>query len=717
MIMFYIVHDYKPSSIVQLIVVVLEDNGFYTYYWGRAMRTIYDMPPQVYVAMQPVEEAVEFDLKIWLTVAEILIIPFFFTFVFVSISVLNRSKIKLSVDILRTLLSFVPTALFQPLCMMILNSIMCSATNWCGVQVVSFYAIYGSVLLVLLVGIASISMSKFFDANPTHRNLHGFAHGRVSSIYYKVKFVAAAAYTFSHTALWIKALTAFLAPTIMLVVTLHFMPNYNLLYNRLRAGFYGGHAFSGLLSLVSWYIYTINGNQQLPIYVFYSMHLTWITGFVAMFWFAEHQYYSTQAKCHKALVRKLEAEANPVPDDQQTSEDHEANKYVFESWEQVEITARMFISYMTERRQHVEFQDLEEIHKIFKRGLVEFPEHPQLLMSYATYIYYLESHTQEATRYLRKLALLNPPAAIKFQLFCFKQSSAQVQEVDELGDGVRLDVTTYAEFRKIDFMARQQHSICESALHELWSVMMRKHVNMEQQLADIEAISIKLYAASNKADRYYSQLVGRFPKSVNYLRLYSKFAYEVMGDTNKGNALTTRAKLLERDRGSHERLYTPMTQPKKLSFSHPAAQPSRQGGAPLQSVVVDSGRDKGGKSGEGGDNDNEDDGDEAEFTVMSIDEGMNVQAQSNSNLEPRIGTRKRSLGDGLDAKSGTSRSSSEQAMSTMRDSLRSKLRGELNVLRISAILITLILIAIYCVMYGEFYYHVQKIASGLDARI
>eukprot|EP00842_Homolaphlyctis_polyrhiza_P001585 jgi/Hompol1/2427/HPOL_002914-RA len=481
------------------------------------------------------------------------------------------------------------------------------------------------------------------------------------------------------------------SPAIMFATVYYYMPFYNFFINRLRGAIYGAHTFTGASIALAWYGYTVNGNQQLSSVVVLVNLIAWCLGFVLGYWWIGAHYEHTQTSCYREVLRKIEV-ANTHTEQPCLSSDHETNKLVFSCPAHVEITARGFTTYLSERRKKIEECDMDEIHKIFRRGIYEFPDDASVRLAYATYIFHLERDGGfDASKHFQKVAMLNPSASIQFQLYYFRQLSMHVLDTRTLDDdGGQLDIATFAEFRKIDQLARLNHCLAETALQELWQLLLNKRSSETEKLVDIERVSMTLYNTAFKADKFYVQLVTRFPKSKNYLRMYSKFSYEIMGDTNKGNALSTRAKILERTSGDND--YEFDRRPSKTTTSNREQTSASRSKALLESP-------SGSKS-------------QLLAKLASKNKAAGKQRDLTSPNQKR-----RSIGSAHeDSKSATSRSSSEQATSDMRLVLHTKLRAEIQALRISAIMITLLFLAVFIVMYFVIDGRLQETQQGLDIR-
>nr|KAJ3421651.1 hypothetical protein HK105_002808 [Polyrhizophydium stewartii] len=632
-LLFFMIHGNNGDVRVDLLAVILEDAQLLLFLVSRTADVVYAVPGVL---------SSSFDLRYDSSDLDSFTFPFLVSAIGVFLMVLNVAIVADGVrGQHRFIWAIASLRLLASLTILRIFFSVFYCINGYGAQTCSFtstpYMIIMSAICLLLYIPMSWAISvNFFDTNPTHKGPTNVVHGRSVSAYALCKILLTATWIVLPNKLtWVKMIVVWLVPMVMFIMINTYFPYYSLAINQIRAGIYASIGSVALIAACASIGNSFYSLDRIPVWLFAVI---------------SHSHSKSRDK-------------------------HEDNVLVFNNWTEVEITARIFTSHLTFRKRYISKPDLEKVYKIFKRGLKEFPDHPQVRLSYATYLYYLNSSQSDFIKQLRRVASSNASYGIRFQVFFLNQTTAQVcnqdKEADQLGSNVKLDVTGYAEFRKIDRLARVNHKQAEECYRTIWVTLMTDRTNAEKIYEQMQLLSFTLNRLVVSTDNCYSSLLAK---------LYAKFCFDILGDTFKGNALSRRAADLEKEEeGSNRQLNS-------------SANGRRQMGT---IEFMDQ---------------NESD---EEGSFDSLEAGRASEGSQGSQQKPPEdgqGLRRRKIGtrDEDESRSAASHPGTDQAMALLRSKLRMRCETDIQSLRRSAILIGVFVLVLVSSSIGVMCFFLNK---------
>ncbi|KAJ3332854.1 hypothetical protein HDU76_012847 [Blyttiomyces sp. JEL0837] len=94
---------------------------------------------------------------------------------------------------------------------------------------------------------------------------------------------------------------------------------------------------------------------------------------------------------------------------------------------------------------------------------------------------------------------------VNFIAYFYEQIGRKTKEADFLGLGARLDVADFAEYQKIDKVAKINHYLAIQELRNMWKIMEEGDYRLE----DLSAVAIKLNVHAKKAQDSYVKLLNK----------------------------------------------------------------------------------------------------------------------------------------------------------------------------------------------------------------
>ncbi|KAJ3118116.1 hypothetical protein HK098_006031 [Nowakowskiella sp. JEL0407] len=385
------------------------------------------------------------------------------------------------------------------------------------------------ILIGLFIPVSVILTGAFFDMNPTGKTPLNRVNGRVSLYYALLKTaVMITIHLLPESFRNVKIIASTLVALIMSFLMIFYQPYYNPRINQLRAGVYFGCTTVGITACLM-LIIPATELGYIPFIVMASLFLPGCligAGITA-----------TIAQRTEVLCRKIEQKLMNSDSEENISEE----VFVFKYPHQVEMTARFIAKKMGGRKIKFNKQELPELRRIFKRGIQEFPDNAMIRLSYAAYLFYLTKEKTETIKIILKASSLNPSLDVSFLISTMNRVANQSEQSAQLGFEGNLDISSFSEYRKIAESAQENFSNAIAVNLEFW-----KHLHSQNyKLEEIELISKLLYKFTKKADQDFNLLVTRFPNSKVLLRLYARFCFEVVNDSNKGQFYLDQADMIE----------------------------------------------------------------------------------------------------------------------------------------------------------------------------
>ncbi|KAJ3285082.1 hypothetical protein HDU79_007598 [Rhizoclosmatium sp. JEL0117] len=267
----------------------------------------------------------------------------------------------------------------------------------------------------------------------------------------------------------------------MFGVVLFYFPYYNPNVNFMRGGFFFGTTLVGFVATYAAIAHAVTGVQQNQTIIYimagvYSFGLA--TGFKVSA--VVYNYIQNEVQCRLVQVQDeviLKGEPIMKPD-----------TLVFAYWTHVEIAARIATIHMDKRRQRVDETTIPHLIMIFKRGMEEFPDQSFLKLSYALYMFHMKALNRDARSRLSKLDQSKVP-----------------WDADFLGPGIKLDITSYAEYQKTDKDAKLNHYLAVQEMRSLWELLSDK----QYTVVELAAIANRFSMYSQKAQESYLKLISK----------------------------------------------------------------------------------------------------------------------------------------------------------------------------------------------------------------
>ncbi|KAJ3080143.1 hypothetical protein HDU99_009150, partial [Rhizoclosmatium hyalinum] len=551
-VMFFMVHGNSSWPAFEYGSMLIEDLQLVTFFISPDLMDAYTIPYNLAYSQMEYQTMDLNQFNIWFILCVCAVFVLILNIIWVAYGFLSgQHKFIWPIWTLRFSAMVLPTVLYLPILEIIVNPITCNrildtevhhsrrsdifALEYipCNSPLRLPQLIVAVIALVVYIPTCISFAAVFFDTKPTCKEPSNRVHGRLDIIYACVKTCLIFVYKFlPHQQDLARVVSATLGCVIMFLTTVTYFPYYNPFINQMRAGLFFGASVVGVVGTIATAIHAATGVQGSILYIYImagGYPLGILMGFVI------------SGLILKSIERGVRRRLKKLQSGEGVDDFSQPELLVFHSWVQVEIAARFSTVHMDHRRQRINFAVIPEVQAIFKRGIEEFPDQPLLRLSYALYMFHLKSMTRDATHQLSKIDQLNPPLDVKFQIYYTNQIATTVKETDFLGEGVKLDITSYAEYQKTDKDAKLNHFLAVQDMRAMWELLLDKSYSLEE----LSAVSNRLYANAQKAEAAYLKLISKFPKSKTTLRFFARFCFDVKNDPIRGSALIEKANDLE----------------------------------------------------------------------------------------------------------------------------------------------------------------------------
>ncbi|KAJ3413868.1 hypothetical protein HDV05_007389 [Chytridiales sp. JEL 0842] len=517
-VLFYMAHGNEFPDVLDYISMITEDLQMFAFFLSNEIGELYKLPdglPQIVNVDFGVMSITQFQLIMYLSVGAVFAMLLNVAVVAKGF-IAGQQKYIWPIRTLRFMATLLPTVAFNPIYEALSSVLTCN--------------------LIMPVGTPAIAAvtGVYFQTDPTRKGPSHKIHGRVDVLYLLIKTGLISLYKFLALEYYIiKIVAAVFSCLAMYLLMLYYMPYFNLRINQLRSAIYLSAAAVGLVALCSSIAFSstgvVRGWETVGV-----MSPFILLGFAVGWWHCGYVY----RRIIETTERNLEVWEQTAADENQENE-----KLVFWCWPHVEIAARKLTEHMDDRHRNFNKAKSRDLKRLFSRGLQEFPEEPNIRMSYAFYLHYLRISDADALRQVAKTKALEPPLDIEFRIYYVHQISNQSHEADFLGLGTKLDVASYAEFQKLDRTAKINHYLAIQEIRSMWKLVTDKGFKLE----DLAKVASRLYKHAEDAQNAYMLLAAKFPKSKVILRYYARFCYDVTNDVVRGENLTTHADELENE--------------------------------------------------------------------------------------------------------------------------------------------------------------------------
>lgn len=333
------------------------------------------------------------------------------------------------------------------------------------------------------------------------------------------------------------------------VLLLRYFPYYSNRLNQIKGAYYTAGIIAGIISIIASIVqsnestsFTLQQSQAL----FACMIILSVFAFVAGY--ISTGYYFTR------LQRNIQHRMTKWTNVHQSG-------FVFDTPHQVEFLARSITDKLNNRYRYVDEFAEKSLNKIFGHGVQEWSQSPYVYLYFGVYLHCLppvgtqHHHHQNAnnnnnantsaTKYqvirnLRKSAMTKPEIDLKFQLFIAEHDGKRIKEASLLGTDVDLDVVAFLQYNQVLKVAKMHHQTALRTLTIIWKEILRKDFKVDV----IEKLCMSFTQATMKADKAYMNLLMRYPRSEFILRIYARFAKEVLNESGKAKALTIEADMI-----------------------------------------------------------------------------------------------------------------------------------------------------------------------------
>ncbi|TPX35583.1 hypothetical protein SmJEL517_g02160 [Synchytrium microbalum] len=554
-VLFFGVYGNSGLEGVEFVGLIIEDVQLFTFFICIDMQAIYWVPSWIATTVERVYENMAWQpfICIFGLCCATIVFSWINALIVAWGFIRGQHKFIMPIRFLRLIASVLPTMLFLPVVEVLIAPLICGDTWWHTTEIAPdalatiscnstprIILMIASVLfLVSLVCFCWVLNGAFVDINPTHKGPLAKVHGRADIIYSVLKTLVVCVWKLAPESCYlIKIATVALAALGIALSNLYWLPFYNPIINHIRVGGTGAAAVCGLISFIAAAIYGQEGQTVGSWYVFAALMATYPLSFIGG--------YMLSGWYHNSLMSRVRAKLAEMHKTGADTQD--LNDLVFRYAVNVEQVVRFATAHMDERKRQPDSSKLDELLLIFKRGLLEFPESALCRFSMANYLYHLSDGTFGLMDRIRKIEGLQPPSDLLFQVYFLRQMSTQGQEADFLGSNVKLDIASYAEFKKVNHEAKFQHHLALQWQREMWTLL--KHPSHKTD--ELENIAINLHQTAKFANQAYLQLVTRFPKSKVLLRFYARFLLDITNESYKAATLLARADAIEDELNEEE---------------------------------------------------------------------------------------------------------------------------------------------------------------------
>ncbi|KAI9202020.1 uncharacterized protein BJ171DRAFT_570053 [Polychytrium aggregatum] len=554
-----VVGNDQSSSLISYLSILIEDIQLLTYFFSDIAGQFYYVPSHtVAIISEQYDNLTIGQFNMFFSVACTACLLMVANCGYVAWGAMSRPRSFLKLVTLKTMvldgrpidLLILPTILYTPIFNIFLTSFSCP---WQTLSVDDPSAVFISqmgclnpqrfvymslsfISCILFVPTAWTMGCVYLDMNPVMKGDRNKSHGRMDFCYAMLKTVLILVWRFVPIG-FIQLGAVLIMSSWMFYTILLFHPYFHARFNQFRAGIFCSSIIVGLISVFGAGLSTFS-SIILPGYFYFILLGALVPGFVIGWLYCMHSAKKISLDCRQSL--------NTMNASVLTSTVEDDNIIVFQYWTHVEITARSLIEELNNRRRRIDLDKFQEISRIFKRGIKEFPDEPYVRLQYATYMFHLTMAKREAIRGMKRIKMMQPAFDVLCQVHFLTQIGQQDVESQFLGSGVKLNVTRFAEFQKTFKKALQNHNKSVLTMLEFWKSVS----NSKSTPVDLQALGMHLYHASQKADEAYTELIGRFPKNQQFLRMYGKFCFDVLNDNERGRMLTDQADVLESEEAS-----------------------------------------------------------------------------------------------------------------------------------------------------------------------
>ncbi|KAJ3333770.1 hypothetical protein HDU76_003939 [Blyttiomyces sp. JEL0837] len=538
-VLFFMAHGNETSQIIEYIAIIVEDLQIVAYYLGNEVNHSYLLPETfqtLFKLIDPNYQDLNTTYRNIMVLAAVAVFLMVINILFVAYGfMIGQQQLIWPIRTLRFMATFLPTVLFALTCNRVDTMLEIDPPTLqntpCSDEHRSTYVVLSSIALFFYVPLSLSVAAVFFDTNPTLKKPSNKLHGRTDIIFLSLKIITILIFKFLSDDLYLlKTFSVIMLSIIMFGTILYYFPYYNVRINQLRGGFYFSALLTGLVSFACGIVRQVTGHA-VGYEGFSLMAVVFFGGFVIGFYLTGYVYNRIHLYVQTRLAR--------YP----TESNEETDFCVFYLWPHVEIAARVISHNMNHRRQKFKQADYNMMVKLFERGLLEFPDEPHLRTAYAIYQQFFTKDSYKAARLLSRVKMMNPALDMQFQVYYASQINNQSKEADFLGLHVRLDVASYAEFRKIDFGAKINHFRAVQDIKSMWKLVKDRHFKIEE----LSKIMARLNSHAALSENAYARLAAKFPNSKVILRYYARFCYDVTNDLLKAENLTSHADELEDD--------------------------------------------------------------------------------------------------------------------------------------------------------------------------
>ena len=250
-------------------------------------------------------------------------------------------------------------------------------------------------------------------------------------------------------------------------------------------------------------------------------------------WHLTFQLYNRSQNYYK---KKLENLAMEHYDNGKWTDDEN----VFKHWVFVEMTARYALDSLKGRKRPYS-EDINNMRKIFERGLMEFPENSHLTVLFSLYTCNAFGKKPQSFSIMHRLEVSRLFMDSQIQCYMHLQLELKDKELSFLDSDATLDAAVANEYARIIQDTKLNHYIATLYARAMWRLVSDRAYDTSK----LEKVSENMNRAVIKASDGYKRLIQKFPRSAALYRYYAHFSTHVLGDEDEAHQLNAQAQVLE----------------------------------------------------------------------------------------------------------------------------------------------------------------------------
>eukprot|EP00741_Cyanophora_paradoxa_P008210 tig00000025_g7945.t1 len=193
--------------------------------------------------------------------------------------------------------------------------------------------------------------------------------------------------------------------------------------------------------------------------------------------------------------------------------------------EHVEIAARFVRDAYDAKTDETDQSVVERADAVYQQGLKLYPKSAPVYLAYSNYLKAFKDNQQLEFTYVDRSRHLPLDFSLRYAIFRKDREKEQSSRSDG-GEG-GMDLVSYVEFQKQLKAAKEGHFKCMRAMKLFWTVLQEDDETALARLSDIFRL-VDTY--ETMADKNYTALLQKYPRSIRILRSFGAFVEQVKND-------------------------------------------------------------------------------------------------------------------------------------------------------------------------------------------